>query len=82
MRRETIKKLHVRLNGLRDRFPKQRYFFQRKVDPATKAELIRVAFKSEVGILGLVNYMPPAELMRWLEGCVYGYNSCWYNTTE
>lgn len=80
MKRETLRRLYIRLNGLRDRFPKQKYFFERKDDPE-KGELIRVAFRVENRTLGLVNYLPPIELMRWLEGCVYGFNSCWYNTT-
>lgn len=75
MTRDTLKQLYIRLNGLRDRFPKRRYFFERQ------GEMIRVAFKVEDRTLGLVRYMPPIEMMRWLEGCVYGFNSCWYNTT-
>ena len=80
MKRETLKRSYIRLNGLRDQRRKEKFFFQRKSDP-DQGELIRVAFDCPVGKVGLTNYLPPIELMRWLEGCVYGFNSCWYNTT-
>lgn len=83
MDRETLSRLYIRLNGLRNQRRKEKFFFQRKKDPV-KGELIRVAFAHPRwrNGLGLTNYLPPVEMIRWLEGCVYGFNSCWYNTTN
>lgn len=80
MKRETLKRLYIRLNGLRDQRRKEKFLFQRKTDPE-KGELIRVAQTCSIGDLGLTTWMSGVELQRWLEGCVYGYNSSWYNTT-
>lgn len=76
MTRETLKKLYIRLNGLREQRKKEKFILQRQ------GELIRVAQVLSRDKYGLTRCMQPTELLRWLEGCVYGFNSCWYNTTE